>query len=78
MKKDPKTLRTAEIDVDRVRFSKGNDLGVEFTNEIDAWARMEFKFMHQIRQLRHYGVTITKNHTLDDGSFYYGFREKLD
>lgn len=34
----------AHVEVDKVRFNKGMDLGIEFKNEIDAWNKMAFKF----------------------------------
>lgn len=34
----------AHVEVDKVRFDKGLDLGIEFRNEIDAWNKMAFKF----------------------------------
>jgi hypothetical protein len=34
----------AHVDVEKVRFTKGTELGIEFTNEIDAWEKMAFKF----------------------------------
>ncbi len=34
----------AHVDTDNVRFSKGIELGIEFTNQIDAWNKMNFKF----------------------------------
>ncbi len=34
----------AHVDTDRVRYSKGINLGIEFRNEIDAWNKMNFKF----------------------------------
>lgn len=34
----------AHVDLEKVRFSDGADLGIEFTNEIDAWNKMAFKF----------------------------------
>jgi hypothetical protein len=34
----------AHVDTDRVHFSKGIELCIEFKNEIDAWNKMVFKF----------------------------------
>jgi hypothetical protein len=34
----------AHVDTDRVRYSKGIELGIEFKNSIDAWNKMNFKF----------------------------------
>jgi hypothetical protein len=42
----------AHVEVAKARFSNGVNLGVEFTNEIDAWAKMEAHFCHQIRNPR--------------------------
>jgi hypothetical protein len=42
----------AHIDVEKTQFSLGENLGIEFKNEIDAWAKMEAHFRHQIRNPR--------------------------
>lgn len=55
MKNDPKSYLPAEVDVAYARFSDGEDLGIEFTNEIDVWSQMEFRTRHQIKQLRQFG-----------------------
>lgn len=34
----------AHVDLDKVQYNKGVDLGIEFRNEIDAWDKIAFKF----------------------------------
>lgn len=52
MKTDFQSLCVAEVEVRKVKFSKAPDLGIDFSNEIDAWAKMEFRFRRQIQHLR--------------------------
>lgn len=37
----------AHVDLDKARFHQGAEIGIEFTNEIDAWTKMVFKFRSQ-------------------------------
>ena len=46
-------LLFAHVDTDRVRFSKGLDLGIEFKNQIDAWNRMKFKFRKRMSDVKY-------------------------
>ncbi len=77
MKNDDDSFLIAHVDLDRVKFSKGLDMGIDFSNQIDAWSKMEFKFRQQIHQMRDYG-SMKKNGPLDLKSFVYSWRERVD
>ena len=64
----------AHVEVAKARFSNGDDLGVEFRNEIDAWAKMETHFRHQIRNPRKRSIKGKQ----DLITMVYSFRQKLD
>lgn len=55
MKNESCSPLAAEVEVAKVKLSKCVDLGIDFSNQIDAWTRMEFKFRHQIQQLKELG-----------------------
>lgn len=76
--KNTKKPFVAKIDTHRVKYAKPQSLGIDFTNEIDVWSKMEFRYREQIKKLN-------KNRTLeghdilkDLNSLVYSFREKLD
>ena len=62
MKNDSKSCLPAEVDVLNARSSTGMDIGIEFSNEIDVWAKMQFRARHQIKQLKQFGK-LTKGET---------------
>lgn len=79
MKNDSKFPWAAEVEVAKVKFQKGKELGIDFSNNIDAWSKMEFKFRHQIRHLRQHGSV--SNFSLgwkDLSSLPYAIRQKID
>lgn len=63
----------AHVELDKARFSDGDDVGVEFRNEIDAWAKMEAHFRHQIRSPRKF----RKKGKQDLSPLVYSIRQKL-
>ena len=78
MKNDTKTPIVAKVDKRRAKYSKPQSLGIDFSNEIDVWSQMEFRYRGQIKNL-------SKNRTLDGhnvlkdlNSLVYAIREKLD
>lgn len=78
MKNDSKSCSPAEVDVANARFSKGIDLGIDFTNEIDVWSQMEFRARHQIKHLRQFG-SLNKQETLKGlNSVVYGTRQPIE
>ena len=52
MRNDSRPPLAAEVEVAKVKLSKCVNLGIDFSNQIDAWKRMELKFHHQIQQLK--------------------------
>lgn len=86
MKTDFQSLCVAEVEVQKVKFSKGPDTGIDFSNEIDAWAKMEFKFRQQIKNLRDQRIldrrfvpkTVLRSERRDLHPTVYAIRQKLD
>ena len=77
MKKHLK-IPLAKVDVKRVSLTKKKSLGIDFTNEIDAWAKMEFRARKQVNRLRNTG-TLEGHEILQDlNTLVYAIREKLD
>jgi hypothetical protein len=78
MKDNFKSPFVAVIDVKKVKYFKGIKLGIDFSNEIDIWAKMEFRSRHQVKQLRQYG-SINGHDVLNNlHSVIYSIREKID
>ena len=78
MKSDPKLSVIAKVDLRNTKYAKPESLGIDFTNEIDVWTKMEFRYREQIKNLG-------KNRTLeghsvlkDLNSLVYAIREKID
>lgn len=78
MKNDSKTPIVAKVDLHRVKYTKPEKLGLDFTNEIDIWSKLEFRYRDQIKKL-------SQNRTLDGheilkdlNSLIYAVREKID
>ncbi len=66
----------AKIDLDHVGQYDETNLGVDFFNEIDIWAQMEFQSRHQITRLKN-KKPLSSNRTqkaLDPR--YYSFRNE--
>lgn len=74
----------AHVELDKARFSHGEDMGIEFRNEIDAWTKMEVVFRQQIKLLKECKTLDRsrskrpKKNKGDLKPFLYSFREKLD
>jgi hypothetical protein len=64
------SLFVGQVDLSRVRFNRGIELGIEFKNEIDAWSKMAFKF----RGSRWEGTFARK----DLSPLVYSVRSKLE
>lgn len=75
-----KNASAARVERSHARFSHGEDLGIEFRNEIDAWAKMEATFRLQIRLLREKSALATsaKKSRIDLNSLVYSMRERID
>ena len=78
MKNDSSSLWPAVVEVEKARFSKVKDLGIDFSNEIDAWSKMEFRYRHQIKQLRKYGTFSSCESPKDLKAFKYAVRQRVD
>lgn len=78
MKNDSSSLWPAVVEVEKVRFSKGKDLGIDFSNEIDAWSKMEFRSRQQIKHLRQYGTLCGLESPRDLKALRYSFRQKVE
>jgi hypothetical protein len=44
VKNDPKKAPAAIVDLHKVKYAKAASLGIDFTNEIDIWSKMEFRY----------------------------------
>lgn len=77
MKHDPKIL-LAKVDVKRVSLTKKQSLGIDFTNEIDVWAKMEFRARQQVKVLKEKGSLDGHQVLQDLNSLIYAVREKID
>lgn len=64
----------AHIELEKAHFANSDDLGIEFKNEIDAWARMEVRFRHQIRNPQRKPFKGKQ----DLAPYRYSIRHKLD
>lgn len=74
-------LHAAEVEVAKVKFHDGAELGIDFHNIIDAWSKMEFIFTKQIRQLQSGSEKIkpmAKQSRSDLHPLVYSIREKID
>jgi len=79
MKNDSKSALIAKVDVRKAKYSKSKELGIDFANEIDVWARMEFRSRQQIKQLQCKGTLENQNETLKDAkTLFYAIRETID
>lgn len=78
MKNDSRRPFIAKVDIQRVKYAKPQSLGIDFTNEIDVWSKMEFRYREQIKKLNS-NRTLEGHDILKDlNSLVYSFREKID
>lgn len=73
----------AHVERAHARFSHGEDLGVDFHNEIDAWTKMEVVFREQIKLLRecrtvHPRKSFAKKNRGDLKPLVYSMRERIE
>ncbi|MGE3607967.1 MAG: hypothetical protein AB7I27_00165 [Bacteriovoracaceae bacterium] len=69
---------TAKVDTHRVRYYRPKDLGIDFTNEIDVWTKMEFRYRKQIKGLVQNPSLEGHDILKDLNSLVYALREKID
>lgn len=78
MKNDLKTPFVAKVDIRKVKYAKPEKLGMDFTNEIDIWSKMEFRYRHQIKKLGE-NKTLEGHEILKDlNSLVYSVRERIE
>ena len=78
MQHDSQLNLVAEVDVRKVKYAKPQSLGLDFFNEIDVWAKMEFKSRKQIDRMRHLGRLDGHCSQQDLRPICYAMRERLD
>jgi hypothetical protein len=68
----------AKVDVRKVKYLKPKKLGIDFSNEIDIWSKMEFKSRQQVERLSR-NSSLDGHEILQDlNSLIYAIREKID
>ncbi len=78
MKNDSKSLCTAEVDVANASFAKLIEPGIDFMNEIDVWAQMEFKARQQMKYLKQFGTSRPNAISTHTSSFFYSTRQAME
>lgn len=78
MDNESKAAVIAKVDLQKVKFSKGIKLGMDLSNEIDIWAKMEFRSREQIKKLRRNGTLDGHEILKDLNSLIYAVRTKLE
>jgi hypothetical protein len=73
-----KTPVVAKVDLHKVKYQKPEKLGLDFTNEIDVWSKMEFRFREQIKNLSKNRTLEGHNILKDLNALVYCVREKID
>ena len=73
--KNTDDILIAHVELAKARFSHGEELGIEFKSEIDAWTKMEVHFRHQLQNPRYPKRTFAKQ---DLKPFIYSFRHKVE
>jgi hypothetical protein len=78
MKHDLKTPIIGKVDKHKAKYIKPATLGIDFTNEIDVWSKMEFRYREKIKNLSQNRVL--KGHDIleDLNSLVYAIRDKID
>lgn len=78
MPNDLKLPIIAKVDVKKVSLIKKKSLGIDFTNEIDVWAKMEFRVRKQVNRLKSNNSLDGHEILQDLNSLVYAIREKID
>ena len=68
------SLIIAFVDLDQVSQYDESDTGIDYVNEIDVWARMEFQSRHQISRLRN-KKSLKNNTSQSLHTIQYSFRD---
>lgn len=78
MSNDSKSSVYAQVDVALARFNKGDNLGIEFTTEIDIWAQMHFRARQQIQHLKNGSTPPYVKARTDIRSLFYKTQQGLE
>lgn len=78
MPNDLKIPFVAKVDVKRVSLTPKESLGIDFSNEIDLWAKMEFRARKQVNRLKSNNAFTVHDSVQDLRSLVYAVREKID
>lgn len=78
MSKDSKVVSVAKVDARNVKYSKPKKLGIDFSNEIDVWAKMQFKSRKQVQRLKQNNSLDGHDILQDINSIVYAIREKIE
>ena len=68
----------AKVDIKRVSFLKKKSLGIEFSNEIDLWAKMKFRASKQLHRMKSNSSLNESDMIQDTSPLIYAMREKID
>jgi hypothetical protein len=74
----------AHVELGKARFLHGEDMGIDFHNQIDAWTKMEVVFREQIKLLKECKTLDTnrtkrpKKNKGDLKPLCYSIREKIE
>lgn len=78
MQNDYRPVIVAKVDARKVKYSKPKELGIDFSNEIDVWAKMEFKSRKQVERLRNNNCLNGHDILQDLNTIVYAIREKIE
>lgn len=78
MQNDYQPVIVAKVDARKVKYSRPKELGIDFSNKIDIWAKMEFKSRKQVERLRNNDCLSGHDILQDLNTIVYAVREKLD
>lgn len=78
MHNDSKPILVARVDSRKVKYSKPSRLGIDFANQIDVWAKMEFKSRKQVKRLKQNNSLDGHDILQDINSIVYAIREKIE
>ena len=78
MKDDLKTPIVAKVDLHNVQYVKPKSLGIDFSNQIDVWSRMEFRYREKIKNLCRNKKFEGHDTFQNLNSLIYAIREKID
>ncbi len=78
VKNNSKKSLAAQVDIHKVKYTKPANLGIDFTNEIDIWSKMEFRYREQIKNLGKHRTLEGHDILRGPNSLIYSLREQID